>query len=83
MRHKSFANRLSWTILGAAAAILIVAQLAVSLVSDAIIGKEFRNASTLSVEPLKFLLHSTEMQIALVVITLVSLLVLFFVFWQK
>ena len=79
MKQKSFANRLSWTILGAAATILIVAQLAVSLVSNAIIGKEFRNASEVSEEPLSFLLHSTEMQIALVVITLASLLVLFFV----
>lgn len=78
MKGKSFASRLSWTILGVASAIFVMSQVAVSVVSNVILGREVRRTSMLPEDPLKFLLQSSEMQIALVVIALVSLLVLFF-----
>lgn len=78
MKRKSFANRLSWTILGVASAISVVSQLAVAVVSNVIIGREDRKNTVVSEDPLSFLLYSSEMQIALIVIVLVSLLVLFF-----
>lgn len=78
MKRKSFANRLSWTILGVASAIFVVSQLAVAMASNVILGREVRRTSMWPEDPLKFLLQSSEMQIALVVIALVSLLVLFF-----
>lgn len=77
-KRKSFANRLSWTILGVASAIFVVSQLAVAVASNVILGREVRKTAIVPEEPLRFLLRSSEMQISLIVIALVSLLVLFF-----
>lgn len=79
MKRKSFAGRLSWTILGVASAIFVVSQLAVAVASNLVIGKEVRNSGIIPDEPLRFLLRSSDMQVSLIVIALVSLLVLFFV----
>lgn len=79
MKRKSFASRLSWTILGVASAIFVVSQLAVAVASNVILGREVRKTAIVPEEPLRFLLRSSEMQITLIVIALVSLLVLYFV----
>ena len=79
MKRKSFASRLSWTILGVASAIFVVSQLAVAVASNVVLGREVRKTAIVPEEPLRFLLRSSEMQITLIVIALVSLLVLYFV----
>ena len=79
MKRKSFASRLSWTILGVASAIFVVSQLAVAVASNVILGREVRKTAIVPEEPLRYLLRSSEMQITLIVIALVSLLVLYFV----
>ena len=68
MRRKSFANLLSWTILGVVSAIFILSQLVVAMVSNIIIAKEVHKTKVMPDYPIKFLLQSPEMHIALVVI---------------
>ena len=79
MRRKSFANLLSWTILGVVSAIFILSQLVVAMVSNIIIAKEVHKTKVMPDYPIKFLLQSPEMHIALVVIELVSFIMLFLV----